>query len=56
MAFMTCTPTGKTLTWRGLRYAQRLCIAGPYPANLWLTYRGKKYRPAARKDQLKRLG
>ena len=50
---MTCTPTGKTLLWRGVEYLQKECITGPFPANLWLTYRGKKYRPSARKDQLK---
>lgn len=46
MAYMTCAPTGVELNWRGLRYQQRECISGPYPANLWLTYRGIKYRPA----------
>ena len=46
MAYMTCTPTGIELMWRGLRYQQRDCVPGPFPANLWLTYRGIKYRPA----------
>lgn len=47
MAYATCTETGITLMWRGLPYPQRECTCGPYPANLWLTYRGIKYRPAA---------
>jgi hypothetical protein len=52
MAYMTCTPTGTTLRWRGIDYLQQECVAGPYPATLWLMYRGKKYRPAARKNQV----
>lgn len=56
MAYMTCTPTGRTLLWRGIEYKQRECKRGPYPATLQLVYRGIKYRPAAEKDQLKWLG
>lgn len=52
MAYMTCASTGKTLLWRGIEYEQRKCKRGPYPATLWLIYRGIKYRPAAAKDQL----
>lgn len=46
MAYMTCAPTGVQLVYRGLSYGQEECISGPFPANLWLTYRGVKYRPA----------
>jgi len=56
MAYMTCTPTGKTLLWRGIEYEQRECKRGPYPATLQLIYRGIKYRPAAAEDQLSWLG
>ena len=47
MAYKTCVRTGVELMWRGLPYLQMECASGPYPANLWLTYRGIRYRPAA---------
>lgn len=39
-------PTGVQLVWRGVAYAQQIWVQGQYPANLWLTYRGLRYRPA----------
>lgn len=48
MAYMTCVPTGRTLMWRGIPYPQKQCMQGPFPATLYLTYRGREYRPATR--------
>ena len=56
MSYVTCTPTGRVLIFRGVEYQQRECLQGPYPANLWLTYRGKRYRPASIRSQLNWLG
>lgn len=39
--------TGHVLTYRGREYYQMRYVQALYPANLWLTYRGLRYRPAA---------
>lgn len=39
-------PTGHVLTYRGQEYYQMRYVQTVYPANLWLTYRGLRYRPA----------
>ena len=56
MTYTTCAPTGRHLLWRGIEYEQIECKQGPFPASLWLVYRGIKYRPAAQRDQLSWLG
>lgn len=47
MRILSDGPTGHTLTYRGNKYDQQKWVRGSYPANLWLTYRGLRYRPAA---------
>ena len=39
--------TGTVLTYRGKEYFQKYYKRALYPANMWLTYRGLRYRPAA---------
>lgn len=39
--------TGNILTYRGQEYFQMRYVRAQYPANMWLTYRGLRYRPAA---------
>ena len=39
-------PTGHTLTYRGHEYEQWTHKNAEYPANMWLTYRTIRYRPA----------
>lgn len=39
--------TGKVLKYRGKEYYQMRYVQALYPANMWLTYRGLRYRPAA---------
>ena len=39
-------PTGHVLIYRGNKYEQWLYKRGEYPADLWLTYRNVRYRPA----------
>ena len=43
------TPTETVLTYRGNKYQQWTYKRGEYPANLWLTYRTVRYRPASLK-------
>ena len=40
-------PTEHVLTYRGNKYQQWTYKRGEYPANLWLTYRTVRYRPAS---------
>jgi len=42
-------PTEHVLTYRGNKYQQLTYKRGEYPANLWLTYRTVRYRPASLK-------
>lgn len=42
-------PTGYVLTYRGNKYDQWTHKRGEYPANMWLTYRNVRYRPASLK-------
>ena len=42
-------PTEHVLTYRGNKYQQWTHKRGEYPANLWLTYRTVRYRPASLK-------
>ena len=39
------TPTGRTLTYRGISYEQCVAVAS-WPANQQLVYRTRSYRPA----------
>ena len=38
--------TGNILTYRGQEYFQMRYVRSLYPAQMWLTYRGTRYRPA----------
>ena len=42
-------PTENVLTYRGNKYQQFTYKRGEYPANMWLTYRTVRYRPASLK-------
>lgn len=42
-------PTERVLTYRGNKYPQWTYKRGDYPANMWLTYRTVRYRPASLK-------
>ena len=42
-------PTEHVLMYRGNKYQQWTHKRGEYPANLWLTYRTVRYRPASLK-------
>ena len=44
-------PTEHVLTYRGNKYQQWTYKRAEYPANMWLTYRTVRYRPASFKYQ-----
>ena len=41
------TETDKVLVYRGNYYRQQITKPSEYPANMWLTYRTVRYRPAS---------
>ena len=49
--FVKDKPTERVLTYRGNKYQQFTYKRGDYPANMWLTYRTVRYRPASFKYQ-----